>query len=84
MNRLGFDIGVKFGIYQIIGGIYALNSVEFQTNVTSDGATCMVSQSSEKVFDLAVNLLSLNKKELTDILTTRSIQPIGQNQNVIV
>lgn len=82
MDNLRFDSVLKCRLYRIIGGISALGKVEFQNFTTNDG--CMLSQSTEIIFDLAANLLSLDRKRLTEVLTTRSIQPKGQCQNVIV
>lgn len=82
MFRLGFDAEAKIRIYQIIAGMFALNSVSFETNEMT--STTTVSQSSETVLHLAAHLLSLDKDELTNILTTRSILPKGQNQNAII
>lgn len=82
INRLGLGTAVKLGIWQIIAGLYALNSVEFQNDDATDD--CTISPSSQQLLDLSAKLLSLNKNTLADVLTTRSIKPISQNQNMIV
>lgn len=82
MDHLGFHSTLKCRVYQVVAGIYALGKVEFETNGINDG--CMLSKSTETLFDLAANLLSLNRTKLAEVLTTRTIQPKGQRQDGIM
>lgn len=82
MDYLGFDSVSKRALYQSLAGICALGRVKFQNVDTNDG--CVISQLSKNVFEVAVNLLMLDPVKLTNILTTRSIQPKGKSHDVIV
>lgn len=64
----------KNEIYQFLGGVFCLSKINFQ-NDASDYSTI----SSDHALDLAAQLLSFDRKELTDALTIRKMTLPGEN-----
>lgn len=63
----------KYGVYQFIGGIICLSKITFHMNV--DGK----SEPSLHAINEAARLFSIDKEELLDVLTTRTITVPGEN-----